>query len=49
MQQTRDLVDTCMAFIRKGVNFHNMESIIREEVGNIMLTICIPILNWAAN
>ena len=28
---TRDLVDTCMAFIRKGVNFHNMESIILER------------------
>ena len=28
---TRDLVNTCMAFIHKGVNFHNMESIILER------------------
>ena len=28
---TRDLVDTCMAFIRQGVNFYKMETLITER------------------
>ena len=28
---TRDFADTCMALLRRGVNFHNMESIILER------------------
>ena len=28
---TRDLADTCMALVRRGVNFHNMETIVLER------------------